>query len=104
MRRHVVAREVASYMRSLDSSSSPRARGCSDVCRTPLGSRLGGNDGRTMLRCLAFLLVWSLTFSGSASANDTATVSLRNAADLPGTRYTLGDIADIDTADASLRQ
>src|SRR5262245_31455138 len=37
-----------------------------------------------------------------ASAAQNAAITLRAAADLPGTRYTLGDIADIQSADDGL--
>lgn len=46
----------------------------------------------------------ALALAGEARAGAGAVVSLRAAADLPGAHYTLGDIADIDSADAALRR
>lgn len=50
---------------------------------------------------LLLLLPVGLALAGVARAGPGATVVLRPAADLQGTRYTLGDIADIESADAA---
>ena len=53
---------------------------------------------------LRLLLVVALGLAGGARADGNATIALRAAADLPGARYSLGDIADIETTDSALQR
>jgi flagella basal body P-ring formation protein FlgA len=55
-------------------------------------------------RTLRLLLFAGLALAGGARADGNAVMVLRAAADLPGTRYTLGDIADIETTDGALQR
>ena len=52
---------------------------------------------------LCFVFV-GITLAGGARADENAAITLRTAADLLGTSYTLGDIADIETSDPILQR
>src|SRR5262245_30428537 len=52
---------------------------------------------------LGLLMMAGVAFAHAAHAA-AAIVTLRPSAEVPGTRYALGDIADIETADAQLKR